>query len=115
MIVHENEYMFLDGSAVKFIAYREDKNYFFEARVPDSYWNSDVETGLLHKEAQEWAVETALIHFGLNQKDYFTPPNPWEERLCVVLIPLTNVPDYVKDNPANYWYDFEWETWTEIN
>ena len=100
MIVHENEYMFLDGSAVKFIAYREDKNYFFEARVPDSYWNSDVETGLLHKEAQEWAVETALIHFGLNQKDYFTPPNPWEERHSVNVNPSKQCSGLRKGQPS---------------
>lgn len=109
-VVNENEYLFLDGSVVKPIAYQENGNYFFEVQFPQNYWNSDVETGLLQKEAQKWVVETACIHYNLKQEEYFVSAYLWEERLniALTLIPMEQVPDYVKSKPANYWHDFEW-------
>jgi len=115
IVLNENEYLFLDGSVVKPFGNQEDGNYFFEVKVPESYWDNDVETGLLQEKAQEWAVETACIYFNLDQKDYFPSIYPWEERLCVALIPVSQVPDYVKADSVNYWYDFEWGVWTKIN
>ena len=116
IVVNENEYMFLDGSIIEPSTWQENGTYFFEVKkVPDSYYNSDVETGLLQEQAQEWAVETALTHFNLKQEDYFVSVYPWEERVSIALIPLTLVPGYVKSDPANYWYDFNRECWTKIN
>ena len=146
IVVNENEYLFLDGSAIEPIAYQENGNYFFEVQFPQDYWDSGVDTGLLQEQAYKWVVETACIHFNLKQEDYFPSAYLWEERLnialtlipmeqvpgyvkskpanywhdfewgiALTLIPLNSVPDYVKSYPANYWYDFEWETWTEIN
>jgi len=115
IVVKSNDNMFLDGSVVEPVSYQENGIYFFEAKVPEVFWNSDVDTGLLQKKAQEWAVETACIHYNLKQKDYFPSAYLWEKRLriALTLIPMEQVPDYVKSNPANYWYDFEWGVWTK--
>lgn len=117
MIVYENEYLFLDGSIVEPIAYQDNDSgiCFFETKVPVAFWDSDVEVGKLRQEAQEWAVETACLHFGLDQKEYFISACPWEERLSVALIPLNLVPNHVMSGLDNYWYDFVREAWTKIN
>ena len=114
-ILNESDYMFLDGSIVEPSTSQKDGVCFFEVKVPESYWDSDVETGKLHQQAQEWAVETACIHFGLNQEDYFPSFYPWEERLSIALIPVSGIPGYVKSDPSNWYFDFELEAWTKVN
>lgn len=115
-VLNESDYMFLDGSIVDPSTSQKDGILFFEVKPPESYWDSDVEIGKLRQEAQEWAVETACIHFGLDQEDYFPSIYPWEERLSVALIPMGRVPGYVVEgNLSNWYYCFESEAWTKVN
>lgn len=108
-----NEIKFLDSYAMlEPYLWQESGAFFIDAKIPKEYWEDldpDHDPGFLQEQADEWAVKTLCSHFGLNEKEFYKSTCPYEENLCLCLIPLTLVPDYVID--GDYWYNFNTKEW----